>query len=650
MKFYGPVLPRDSPTCIGLLQTCGELNALGEGKRVHDHIIRAGLERITTLANGLISMYGKCGSVENAHRVFDNLIQRNVVSWNAVIATYIQNRNDKMALQLFRDMQLEGVQPNKVTFITVLSACASPKAQAEGKSIHLCVINTGLEGDVPVGSALVNMYGKCGNVNFARKVFDDLHNQDVVSWNGLMTMYVQHGFERKALQLFQRMQLEGLKPNKVTFIVVVNACTSLATLIDGKMIHANVVVAGLESDITVGNALISMYGRCCSPEEAQKTFENMPQWNVVSWNTMISTNAHHGYCEEAFQLFQRMQLVGIKPNEISYANVLSACTSSASLAQGKAMHASAVDIRLESEVVVANALLSMYSKCGSVEDAQNVFEKIQDRSVVSWNAIIAAYDWHEQGNKALRLFWQMQEEGVRPDEFTFATVISACASMGSLEGGTLFHNLAYKRGFGADEAVRSALVNMYGKCGSVENAMELFGVVDERNVVLWTAMIAAYAQQGNGCKALHVFLHMQNEGLKPTDITFVSMISACSHAGLLDEGSYFFSSMRQDHGIMPMVAHYGCLIDLYGRAGMLDAAEDIINKMPFQPGSMEWLTLLSACRIYGDAERGKFAAQHVLELHPEHSAAYISLSNIYASAGMWVDSTSVKNLMIDKCL
>lgn len=618
-----------------LLQICGDLKALVEGRRVHALIGKTGLQSFTILCHGLISMYGKCSSIERAKNVFADLKSRNVVSWNAIIGAQILNGHDQEGLRLFKIMDIDGIKPNRITFLSVLSACNSPASLDEGRSIHACIIDSGLMEDIAVGSALVSMYNKCENLDLAKSVFDNLGKKDIVAWNGLITVHAQHGRAQEALFMYTRMLSEGMHPNRVTFLVALNACVVPDTLLHGMILHSSIIEAAFECDVTLGNALINSYGKCDALLEAVSVFDSMPNCrDVVSWNTLILVCVQNNFYNNALVLFQEMSSCAMKRSKITYITILSICKGPSDLVVGKSIHSEAINDRLELNTAVGNALLCMYSNCGSAGNAQDMFEKLQAHSLISWNALISAYTRHGLSLEAQKHFWHMLQEGMVPNEFTFASVISACANDVAQEDGNIIHTYASECGFESDVVVMNTLVNMYGRCSSVDDAWAVSKMMSKRTLITWTTMVSSSAQQGNGQQTIEYFFQMLREGFEPNEVTFVSILSACSHSGLLDESCYYFKFMSQDWEVVPSMIHHCCLADLLGRLGMLDLAEFLVCEMHFQPGYVEWFTLLCACKSGGDVDRGLWVTQQVLELHPEHSAAYISLSNIYAQ-GLW---------------
>jgi len=610
--------PTDSNTYSSILQECINSKSLKHGKKVHSHIIKNWLNPAEIfMSNRLVEMYAKCGSLRDARHMFDKMLKRNsfswnimiagyakcgsmedakwlfetmpdrnAVSWNSVIAGYAQQGDGEEALKLFSAMQCEGIEANQFAYASVLRACACSMALEQGKQVHADVFKRGLYSDVYLGSALVDMYAKCGNVEYAQRVFNEMPERNVVSWNGMISGYDQNAHGNEALELFCQMQNadDDVMPDQFTFATVVSACATLLALKQGKQLHGHVIRTVVSPDIFLGNALVDMYSKCGSVEDAHQVFDKMPERDVVSWT----------------------------------------------------------------------ALIAGYAKSASFNEAHSVFEQMPERNVVSWNAIISGCAQNGHSEEAIRLFWQMKQEGVYPTHYTFGNVLSACASLATLQHGKQVHahvvkaGFQFKTGLDSDVFVGNSLVDMYAKCGNIDDARLAFDKIVERDGVSWNAMIVGYAQNGHGNKALELFQQMLQEGMNPDHITMIGVLSACSHAGLVDEGRHYFNSMSQDHFITPLPDHYACMIDILGRAGYLDEAKDFIISMPFKADAIMWGAMLGACRIHGNVELGKWAAEHIFELDPQNSGPYVLLSNIYADAGRWGDVDKVRKLMKDR--
>ncbi|KAJ7527393.1 hypothetical protein O6H91_16G051800 [Diphasiastrum complanatum] len=630
---------------VCLLKGCSRRKALAEGKQVHALIVQSVLDSNILLANTLVRMYSKCGSLLHAHKVFSNMPQHDVYSWTAIISAYADRGEVEEAINLFHQMQETGLAPDKVLFVVALKACATLAGLEQGRQLHSDIIKRGFQSDVIVGNTLVKMYAKCGCTEDARELFNNMGERNVVSWNAMIAGYAQNGLGKDALALYEQMKQEGMQPNNVTFLLLLNACASLAALEQGKQLHSEIIKRGYQSDVVVGNTLVDMYAKCGCTEDARELFDNMNERDVVSWTAMIAGYAQNGLGKEALALYEQIKQEGMQPNNVTFVLLLNAYASLAALEQGKELHSEIIKRGFQLDVVVGNALVDMYAKCACTEDAQKLFANMSERDVVSWNAMIAGYAQNGLGKEALALYEQMKQEGTQPNNVTFVLLLNTCASLAALEQGKHLHSEIIKRGFQSDVVVGNTLVDMYAKCGCKEYARELFDNMSERNVVSWNVMIAGYAQNGLAQEALALFEQMQREGTKPNKVTYISVLSACVHSGLVDQGRYFFDSMCKNHGVTPTKEHYACMVDLLRHAGCLADAELFINKMPIQPNSVVWMTLLGAARNHGHVEIGRRAFDCVVKLEPKNAAPYVLLANIYAAAGRKDELSKIRNEM-----
>ncbi|KAG0589139.1 hypothetical protein M758_2G248400 [Ceratodon purpureus] len=635
----------DRTTFMSFLNACKSPGALEWGREVHSQATNAGLLSDVRVGNSVLNMYAKCGSIQEARKVFDKMERRTVVSWTMMIGGYADSGRSQAAFDAFQKMQQEGVEPNQITYMSVLNAFSTPAALEWGKAVHAHIVNAGYESNIVVGTALVKMYAKCGSYKDCRQVFEKLVNRDLIAWNTMIGGLAEGGAWEEASEMYHQMQREGIMPNKVTYVSILNACVNSASLRWGKEIHSRVIKAGFISDLSVANALISMYSRCGSIKDARLVFDKMVRRDVISWTAMIGGLAKNGLGAEALAVFQDMQRAGVEPNRVTYMSILNACSSPAALDWGKRIHLQVIEAGLATDTHLGNTLVNMYSTCGSVQDARQVFDRMAKRDVVAFNAMIGGYAAHSLGKEAVKLFNRMQEEGLKPDKVTYMNLLNACANSGSLEWAREIHTLTVTDGLLSDVSVGNALSSTYARCGSFRDAQLVFEGMSKRNVISWNAMIGGLAQHGRGQDALQLFERMKKEGVRPDVVTFVSVLSACSHAGLLEEGRRYFASMTQDFDITPTIEHYGCMVDLLGRAGQLDEAEALIKKMPLQPNTMILGALLGACRIHGNITVAERAAESSLKLDPDNAAVYVVLSHMYAAAGMWDSSTKVRRLM-----
>jgi pentatricopeptide repeat protein len=635
-----------------LLQGCGNIKSVNQ---VHTHILMTGLHQDVFLGTKLVSMYTTHGSVESARLVFDKIYKRNVFLWNAIIRCYARNGPSQEALVLYNQMLSagNGIQPDKFTYPFVLKACARLSALEQGQEVHQHILASGceLESHEVVGTALIDMYVKCARIEIARQLFDKMSTRNVVSWNAMIAGYAQNGYDNEALVLFdQMMQITDVKPDSVTMTSVLRACAHLADLQKGEDIHHYIMNNGFQSDVSVGTALVSMYSKCGSIDFARQLFDKMSKRDVVSWNSMIAGYAQNGLAIEALTLFYQMQVLAVKPDSVTLLSLLTTCSHLSVMQYCKWIHAYILRMGFESDVSVCNALMDMYAKCGNRDLSRQLFDRMPERNVVSWSAMIARYAQNGNSNEALRLFQEMQLVGVKPDLVTVMSVLPACAHLAALQQGRDIHDYIIRNGFESDISVGTALVDMYAKCGSLEVARQVFDNLFEKDVVSWNVMIAAYGMHGQGEDAIGLFSQMQQTGTKPDHVTFTCVLSACTHAGLVEKGWLYFNCMSQDHCVTPRLEHYAYMVDLLSRAGHLDEALDFIKKMPLEPDAGVWGALLGACRTHCNIEMGRYVSQRLLELEPKNAGNYVLLSNIFASAGNWDGVAKMRTMLRDEGL
>ncbi|XP_057870853.1 pentatricopeptide repeat-containing protein At4g14050, mitochondrial [Cryptomeria japonica] len=493
---------------------------------------------------------------------------------------------------------------------------------------------------------------------------------------GNINALCKQGRLKEALAILHYMLHQCVPVDSKTYCFLLQGCSKLATLSHGKHLHSHILKLGFQHDIFVGNNLVHLYSKCGYMADARKVFDSIPQRNVVSWTAIIAGYTHKGNAKEAIKLFDKMDKEGVKPNQFTLATIIKACGSVEAFEQAKGIHHHVIESGFESDTVVQTALLLMYVKYGRIENARHVFDRMSERGtalwnamitanaqsgslkealalfhgmpepdVISWTAIIAGHAQNGYGEESLNLFKEMQKTNLKPDGFIMASVLSVCANIAALESGKQFHAHIIVSGFENDVVVCSALVGMYAKSGIVEDAYHMFDKMHQRNVVSWNSIILGCAQHGKGKEALQLFEQMVQGGIEPNEVSFVGVLSACSHAGLVDEGRCYFHSMVHDHGIDPDVSHYTCMIDLLGRAGHLDEAEKLINGMVIEPDAYVWGAFLGACRIHNNMELAINAAEHLLDMEVNDAGIYVLIANIYAAAGRWDDVAKVRKLM-----
>jgi pentatricopeptide repeat protein len=438
------------------------------------------------------------------------------------------------------------------------------------------------------------------------------------------------------------------EPHVSALIFAVKSCSSVSYC---QAIHARVVKSVNYSDGFIGDQLVFVYVKYGCAEDAQMLFDEIPNKDVVSWNSLISGFLNRGFIDKCLSAFFTMKFeIGIKPNEVTLLSIVSACSDMGALDVGKYIHGYALKMGMLLETKVANSLVNMYGKSGNLDAACRIFEAISIKSIVSWNSMIVIYTQNGFAEGGVSCFNLMRTAGVKPDEGTMVALLRACEDLGVGKLAEGIHGVIFSCCLNANERIATALLNLYAKLGRLNASHKVFGEMIHPDRVAWTAMLAGYAVHGFGRKAMELFEYMVKEGLEPDHVTFTHLLNACSHSGFVKEGRYYFKIMSEVHGIEPRLDHYSCMVDLLGRSGLLNDAYELIINMPMEPNSGVWGALLSACRVYGDIELGKVVAERLIALDPLDPRNYILLSNIFCVAGLWRDASKVRALMKDRSL
>ncbi|EFJ38236.1 hypothetical protein SELMODRAFT_73641 [Selaginella moellendorffii] len=452
------------------------------------------------------------------------------------------------------------------------------------------------------------MYGKCGSMADARKIFDRMQRPDVVSLTSLVLGYAENGEAQEALRLFQLMK-GGCEPNARTFVAGLKACSSLAAREEAKKtmaIHSRAARAKHDSDNFIANTLVDAYAKCGSLPDSQRVFDRISRRDVVSWTALILGHAESDHPQVALELFSGL--------EDCYVNSLTFW-----------------------DLFVANSLVDMYAKCGSMVDSRRVFDGMRRHDVVSWNSLISGYADNDQGEAALELFVPMELEGCAHDSRTFLASLKACGCVGALDIGRTLHGKIRELGLDSDVVIATSLVDFYGKCGSMVDAEQVFSSIVTKDIVAWNALLTGYSRQGDTEALFQAFDRMMasRPRVRPDGVTFLCVLTACSHSGLVEQGKRYFEAMKSIHGLDPGMEHYHCLVDILGRSNRLEEAVAMVKEMPVVANIVSWTTVLSACQKWKNIEVAKVAFDALLELDEEQPAARVLMANIYGSVGMW---------------
>jgi pentatricopeptide repeat protein len=582
--------------------------------------------------------------------------KRDLVSWSAMVSCFANNDMEFEAIGTFLEMLENGFHPNEYCFAAVIRACSNADNISIGKMIFGFVIKSGyFESDLCVGCALIDMLVKgSGDVDLAYKVFEKMPEKNAVTWTLMITRFMQLGYSREAIDLFLDMVLSGNVPDQFTLSGVLSACAELKLLSLGQQLHSWVIQVGLPLDVCIGCCLVDMYAKCASNgclDNSRKIFDRMIDHNVMSWTAIITGYVQSGGLDmEAVELFHEMIKAHVTPNHFTFSSVLKACANLSDLRLGEQVYSHAVKLGLASVNCVGNSLISMYARSGMMEDARKAFDMLFEKNLVSYNTVVDGYAKNLNSEEAFQLFHEIEDAGLGASAFTYASLLSGAASIGAIGKGEQIHASVLKSGFESNQCISNALISMYSRCGNIESALNVFNDMGDRNVISWTSMITGFAKHGFASRAIEFFHKMLEVGVRPNEITYIAVLSACSHVGLISEGWKHFNAMYKEHGIVPRMEHYACMVDLLGRSGSLLEALEFVNSMPFKADALVWRTFLAACRVHGNKELGKHAAKMILEQDPHDPAAYILLSNLYASSGQWEDVAIIRKNMKERNL
>ncbi|EFJ09827.1 hypothetical protein SELMODRAFT_129138 [Selaginella moellendorffii] len=629
-------------TFLAVLESCAAVGSLETGKLVHSNIQEQIGELDPQVGDAVVNMYGKCGAVEEAARVFDEQgHRRSVVSWNSMIAAFFLNVLLEEAFRCFRTMQLEGFHPNFATFVNLLHGCTDLEALAEGDAVYGMVAETEFHSEPGIEIALVNMYSSCGELDAAYQI---LQGRDDVSlpWSSFLRATARYGYSNETLAVLRRIQLNGIFPNTTALVSGLSACVAPGFLRSGTGIHELVLEAGIQHHLVVATALFVMYGKCKSLDHARLLFDGMVQRDSVAWNAIMSLYSSYGRHEGVIELFRSMLQEGVRFNRASFCIVLSSLVYPAMLLIGESVHSMAIQKNYDEDDVVAGALVTMYARLGKLEKAREIFDRVsaKEPSTALWTAMISACVEHREHHQGLALYHQMLLEGYRPDKVSLLAALGVCSSLASLKSGRRIHEQVVEAGLEPDEVVASALVDMYGKCGGLEASRAVFQRSEKQDPVLWNSLLAVEARCGGD--TMRLFHWMQQDGLRSDGASFVSLLAACSHAGVEDKAWDYFAAMKWDFGVVPASEHFGCMVDLLARTGKLEAAEELIFKSRLRLDSRLWITLLAACNANGDVSRVERAGMNALVLDPQNSGLYVTLGNMFAAAGREQDARNMR--------
>ncbi|KAJ4847674.1 hypothetical protein Tsubulata_038079 [Turnera subulata] len=618
---------------LQLVQSCTRLRSLHTTKPLHALTITLGSnpdDQSTFVHNNIISLYASLEQPHLAYEVFDKMLQRNKVSYNTILGCFSRCGYLEEAWGTFVEMRNRGITPNNFTLSGLLS-CATMSV-TRGIQLQALAVKNGLfSADAFVGTSLLGLFGRSGWLDEAYRVFEDMPWKNLVTWNSMISLLGHHGFVEDCVFLFRELARRGEKLSEFTFEGVFSGLESEQDLEIGELIHGPVIKMGFDNYDFVVNSLLNMYVRCASMSHAEKMFEEARRRDVVTWNTIIGAYAKTENPGKALELFMKMHEDGLMPNQTTFVGVINSSSSALELKQ---LHSQTIRMGYENNEYVLSSLIAAYGRNGLIYDAlafASTFEaplptvpsnciawiynrsgqyfetlkllsELEEPDTVSWNIVIAACARDGHFREAAELFKQMHTDQVHPDNYTYVSILTVCSELCNLALGSSIHALLIKTNFGrCDAFVCNLLIDMYGKCGSVESSVKLFDSMAERNLITWTALISALGINGRSHEALLRFKEMESLGFGPDKVTFIAVLTACRHGALVKEGIELFAKMHS-YGIEPELDHYHCLVDLLAKNGHLEEAEKVISSMPFPPNALIWRSFLKGCRRHRNAE------------------------------------------------
>ncbi|XP_024529084.1 pentatricopeptide repeat-containing protein At2g13600-like [Selaginella moellendorffii] len=667
--------------------TAVKVGALRKGREIHRQARRA-LD--VFVGNALVDMFATCGSMVDARGVFDKMPCHSVVSWNTLLVGYVENGEAERALESFAS----ATTADSLTFVAGLKACIGLAAKEEatsfegkmvkvdsldkGMAIHIQAAEKGFERDEFLSNTLVDMYAKCGSMVEAERVFRSMPCHGLVSWTALMLGYVDNSQAGVALDLFSQMKNSGLVPDAMALVAVSKACLGLAAkegavVVDGKLVKLKCLERTMalhgdsrnyfKTDVILASTLVDAYARNGSLLDARRVFDQMCSHDGMSWTSLVLACVDCGEEDTALELFQHMISEGYALTSSSIVTAaLKACIRVAareeaiqvdgkavkvsSLQKGIAIHCQASELLRHWDFVLASSLMEMYAKCGSLVDAQRVFDSMPHRDVVSWTVLMSGYADCGDGDKVLELFAGMKLKLGQPccalDARVFVPVLKGSSSVGSLEVTKAIVGEVYRYGAEKDIVLSNSMVDVFGKAGSMNDAQQAFDAAQTRDLIAWNALAAGYGRQGDAEKVLDVFHRaVDDEGVEPDSVTLLCVLAACSHAGMVTRGRKYFDAMLSKYGVSPRCEHRVCVVDMLGRANQLGEALVMVTSMGSEARALTWRTLLAACRTWRDVETGKVAFESLVNIDDRDTAAYSLMSNLLGSVGLWQEQSRI---------
>lgn len=612
-----------------------------QARQIQTQSLKRGINQFLHVNTALIDLYMKLGLTSHARQLFEDMSFRDVVSWNVLICGYSQNGYLYDALQLFVHMLRESFRPNQTTIVGLLPSCGRPELILQGRSIHGFGIKAGLCCDPQLKNALTSMYAKCYDLEASQFLFEEMAEKNVVSWNTMIGAYGQNGLLEKAVLCFKEMLREGLQPSSVTMVNLMSANAVPET------VHCYIIKCGFTNDASVVTSLVCLYAKQGFTDMAKLLYEHYPTKDLISLTAITSSYSEKGDIESAVECFIQTLKLDVKPDAVALISVLHGITSPSHFVIGCSFHGYGLKSGLSTDCLVTNGLISMYCRFDEIEAALSLFFNMREKPLITWNSVISGCVQAGKSSDAMELFCKMNMCGQKPDAITIATLLSGCCQLGNLRIGETLHSYILRNNVKVEDFTGTALIDMYSKCGRLDYAEKVFYSIKDPCLATWNSIISGYSLFGLEHKAFRCYSELQEHGLEPDKITFLGVLAACTHGGLVYLGMEYFRIMTEECGLMPSLQHYACIVGLLGRAGLFKEAIEFINNMDIRPDSAVWGALLSACCIQQEVKLGECLAKKLFLLNHKNGGFYVLMSNLYAIVGRWDDVARVRDMMRD---
>ncbi|VFQ78428.1 unnamed protein product [Cuscuta campestris] len=637
-----------------ILKACLNLSLSSTyGASFHASLLKLGFaEAFAPVGNSIVDFYSKSGRLGASVRAFQSLAKPDSVSWNVIIHAHLhQGASPREGLRLFDQARAAGFQPNVSALVLVFQTCRNLASFHHGQKIHSFLVRSGFGTVCSVQNSLLSFYAEL-RMELAWELFDEMSERDVVSWSVVIGGLVGSGDAALALELFKEMLCDwGIRADDRIVVSVLKGCSLLGDIRMGSLVHGLVTSRGLGQDLFVGNSLVDMYSKCNDMGSALQAFGEIPLKNTVSWNSLLYGLVQSGNHGDALLLFDSMGKSGAEADEVTLVNLLQVCKHLGDPYPCKLIHSRIFRLGYEWNELVMNSVLDAYARHGLITLVWRQFSSMGRRDAVTWSTMIAAFTNQGMPDEAFDVFQEMCSKSVKPNAITLLNLLEACSITADLRRSMWAHAIAIRRCVASEVAVGTAILDMYSKCGAIEASRKVFECIHCKNIISWSAMIAAFGMNGLSNDALACFNEMKLHGLKPNQVTLLSVLSACSHGGLIENGISLFKKSVHDLEGELEAEHYSCLIDLLARAGKVESAREIIERLPQdgkKPGKSAWYAILSACRIHENNEIGFGVLPQLLELEPTNTSACSLASSMYAFSHLWTDATRMRWMMNDR--